>query len=172
MGVQGLHWLFPSSTLPWLLVRLGRVGGVNVMINGFGALVSTPPFATPPWSCSCTVTVAAPIAPAAGVKVSAPVADTAGCAENSAVLVVVTMKFSVCPLSSAGPALMLVAQPATVFAPESCGTVWSAPLVKLGASFTAVTLMVNVCAALVSTPPFAVPPSSCSCTVTVADPFA
>ena len=32
--------------------------------------------------------------------------------------------------------------------------------------------MVNVWAALVSTPPFAVPPSSCSCTVTVVDPFA
>ena len=32
--------------------------------------------------------------------------------------------------------------------------------------------MVNVCAALVSTPPFAVPPLSCSCTVTVAVPLA
>jgi hypothetical protein len=45
-------------------------------------------------------------------------------------------------------------------------------LVKLGASLTAVTLMVNVCPALVSKPPFAVPPLSLSCTVTVADPFA
>ena len=34
------------------------------------------------------------------------------------------------------------------------------PLVALGASFTGVTLMVNVAAALVSTPPFATPPLS------------
>ena len=34
------------------------------------------------------------------------------------------------------------------------------------------TLMVKVCAALVFTPPFAVPPLSCSVTVTVAEPVA
>ncbi len=43
---------------------------------------------------------------------------------------------------------------------------------KLGASFTGVTLIVKVCAALVSMPPLAVPPSSCARTVTVAEPFA
>ena len=42
----------------------------------------------------------------------------------------------------------------------------------LGASFTFVTLSVNVCAALVSTPPLSVPPSSCARTVTVAEPKA
>ncbi len=65
-----------------------------------------------------------------------------------------------------------MAQPATDCAPASSVTVWSAPLVKLGASFTAVTVIVNVCAALVSTPPLAVPPSSWILTVTVAEPLA
>src|SRR5262245_13284811 len=45
------------------------------------------------------------------------------------------------------------------------------PLVKLGASLTAVTLIVNDCVALVSTPPFAVPPLSLIRNVIVADPF-
>ena len=41
-----------------------------------------------------------------------------------------------------------------------------------GASLTGVTVIVNVCGALVSAPPFAVPPESFATTVTVADPFA
>ena len=43
---------------------------------------------------------------------------------------------------------------------------------KLGASLTAVTVMVKVCGADVSTPPFAVPPLSVSCTRDVAVPLA
>ena len=58
-------------------------------------------------------------------------------------------KVSVCPLSFGGPGVMLVAQLATVCAPASSATVWSAPLVKLGASLTAVTVMVKLCGALV-----------------------
>src|SRR5688500_12794004 len=42
----------------------------------------------------------------------------------------------------------------------------------VGPSLTAVTVMVNVCAAEVSTPPFAVPPLSDRVTVTVAVPVA
>ena len=42
----------------------------------------------------------------------------------------------------------------------------------MGASLTAFTVIVNVTAALVSSPPLAVPPSSLSETVTVAEPFA
>ena len=45
-------------------------------------------------------------------------------------------------------------------------------MVKLGASLTAVTVMVKVWVALVSTPPLAVPPSSWMLTVTVAVPLA
>src|SRR4029079_4216322 len=96
----------------------------------------------------------------------------AGWAENRALLLLLTMKFNTCALSSAGPALIAVAHPVTVCAPLFWVADWFAPLVKLGASFTAVTVMVNVCAALVSAPPLATPPLSCSCTVTVADPFA
>jgi hypothetical protein len=44
--------------------------------------------------------------------------------------------------------------------------------VALGTSFTAVTVITNVCAALVSTPPFAVPPLSVSTSVIVAVPLA
>ncbi len=56
---------------------------------------------------------------------------------------------------------MPVAQPVTVWSPESCGTFWSAPIVNDGASFTAVTSMVRVFAdGSVSTPKLSVPPSS------------
>ena len=43
---------------------------------------------------------------------------------------------------------------------------------KLGASFTGFTVIVKVCGADVSTPPFPVPPASTRRTVTVADPNA
>ena len=42
----------------------------------------------------------------------------------------------------------------------------------VGASFTGVTVIVKVCAALVATPPLAVPPESAATTVTVAVPLA
>src|SRR4029078_9269937 len=86
--------------------------------------------------CSCTVTVADPFAVAAGVNVSVPFAATAGCAENSALLLLLTMKSGAWALSSAGPALMAVAQPAIDCAAASSSTVWLAPLVKLGGSVT------------------------------------
>jgi hypothetical protein len=45
-------------------------------------------------------------------------------------------------------------------------------LVNDGASFIAVTVIVKVCALLVSEPPLATPPSSLSTTVSVAEPLA
>ena len=84
-----------------------------------------------------------------------PVGDTLGPAEKRPALVLpVTSNVTVCP-DSFGPALIAVAQPLTLCAPESSSTVWSAPFVKLGASFTGVTVIVNVCVALSCTPPFA-----------------
>ncbi len=78
-------------------------GGSNtVIVKLCGALVSTPPFAVPPSSCSRTVTFATPIWLGASVKVNVPLGATAGCTENGAVLSLVTMKFSACPLHSAG----------------------------------------------------------------------
>src|ERR1044072_50507 len=67
---------------------------------------------------------------------------------------------------------MAVAQFETLWAPASSFTVWFAPLVKLGASFTGFTVIVKVWMALVSTPPLAVPPSSWIWTETVAEPLA
>ena len=101
-----------------------------------------------------------------------PAGETAGPAENRlGLLLLVTTKVTVWP-GSFGPALIPVAQPLTVCGPESSATLWSAPLVKLGASFTAVTAIVKVCVALVSSPPLAVPPLSLRETETVAVPFA
>src|SRR2546426_1026541 len=168
-------WPPASSFTVWFapFVKLGALlMAFTLMVNVCAALVSTPPLATPPSSCTWTVTVADPFALAAGVKVSVPLAAMAGGTENSAVLVVLTRKFSACPASLAGPALIAAAHPTTVWPPASSFTVWFAPFVKLGALLMAFTLMVNVCAALVSTPPLATPPSSCTWTVTVADPFA
>ena len=68
--------------------------------------------------------------------------------------------------------LIAVAHPENAWAPESSATVWSGPLAKLGASLTGVTVMVNVCGSLVSSPPLSVPPSSDSVTVTFATPLA
>ena len=83
----------------------------------------------------------------------------------------VTLKVSVWPDSSAGPALMAVAHGLTVCAPASSNTVWSAPLVKLGASFTGVAVMMKFCTAEVSTPPLVVPPSSCTRRLRLAVPL-
>ena len=70
-----------------------------------------------------------------------------------------------------GPLLIAVAQLLEVCGPASSSTVWFGPLVKLGASFTGVTVMVKVCAALPLVPPLAEPPVSCNCTVTMAVPL-
>ena len=67
---------------------------------------------------------------------------------------------------------MAVAQGLTVCAPAFSNTLWFGPEVKLGASLTAVTVIVRVCGAEVSTPPKAVPPLSCSTTASVAVPLA
>ena len=137
------------------------------------ALVSTPPLAVPPLSFMLTVMVATPGWLAAGVKVSVPLGLIAGPALNIAgLLLLTTWKVTVCAASSAGPVLIAVAQGVTVCAVAFCNTLTSAPLTKLGASLTAVTLITKLCVALVSTPPSAVPPLSLMRTVRVAVPLA
>ena len=75
-----------------------------------------------------------------------PAGLTAGPAEKRLGFVLfVTTNVTAWPDSFAGPALIPVAQPLTVCAPASSATVWSAPFVKLGASLTPVTVMMNVC---------------------------
>ena len=83
-----------------------------------------------------------------------------------------TTKWTVWPDSFAGPAEIAVAQPGKLTAPALSFAETSGPFVNDGASFTGVTLMVNVCGADVSLPPFAMPPLSCAVTVTVALPKA
>src|SRR5207248_1002324 len=94
----------------------------------------------------------------------------AGCTEKRLLLSLETTKVTLCD-DSFGPALMPVAH-ATLCGPPSSNEVWLPPGVNDGASLTPVTLIVNVCAVEVSLPPFAVPPSSCATTVTVALPNA
>jgi hypothetical protein len=70
---------------------------------------------------------------------------------NNAPLLLLTEKLNTWADSSDGPALIPLAQPVTARAPELNATVWSAPFTKLGASFTAPTVMFTFAGAL--TPP-------------------
>ena len=80
---------------------------------------------------------------------------------------------NVCPASSAGPGLMLLAKFATETGPTSSFTAAGLPAsVKLGGSLTGVTVIVKVCGSLVSTPFMALPPLSFSVTVMFAVPCA
>ncbi len=82
------------------------------------------------------------------------------------------MKLSAWPDSvGSAPGLRAVAQPGTIWALEFSRTVWSAPFVNEGTWFTWVTVITNVCVALVSTPLFRTPPLSWSLTETVALPL-
>ena len=102
-----------------------------------------------------------------------PSDEIAGCVENRLLLVLRHQKIERLAASFAGPAEMAVAQSSMLLAPASSNTVWSDPLVKLGASLTAVTLIdEGLGGRVVSTPPLAVPPLSWICTVTVALPLA
>ena len=85
--------------------------------------------------------MAEPKAFAAGVYVSVPLGLTAGpAAKREGLELLSTTKVSVCADSLAGPAEIAVAQPEALCAPESSSTVWSAPLLKLGASLTGLTV--------------------------------
>ena len=142
------------------------------MVNVSPADVSTPPLAVPASSLTFTVTVVFPLALAASVYVRVPLLPIAGCVENNALLSFDTVNARPWPDSFGGPFEIPVAQPVTVVVPLSSSTVWFAPFVNDGTSFTGVTLIVNVCGADVSTPPLSVPPLSCALTVTVAEPLA
>ncbi len=137
-------------------MKLGAsLTAVTVIVNVCVALVSSPPFAVPPLSLRKTETVADPFALVAGVKVSTPVGETAGCTAKSALLSLETLKVTVWPDSLAGPALIEVAQ-AALCGPESSFTVTLPPEAKLGASLTALIVIVTVAAAEVLAPSLAV----------------
>src|SRR5438093_13459219 len=98
----------------------------------------------------------------------------AGPVENSAGLLLPATWYAstVCADSFAGPGEKFVAQPATVCGPASSSTVWFAPFVNDGTSLTGVTVIVKETCALVSTPPFDVPPLSWTVATITALPFA
>ena len=103
-------------------------------------LVSLPAPDRPPSSCATTVTMAVPGRPD-GVKLSVPSGATAGRSLNSTSPKVTSTSNDTCwPLSSAGPALMSVAQPESTCGPALAGTDWLGPAVKLGGSFTGATV--------------------------------
>src|SRR5438045_329423 len=102
--------------------------------------------------------MARPQAFAGGVEFSVPLASMAGCELKSELLLLLTMKFTACHDSSAGPAEIAVAHPVLYAPAPSTTAVGTAPWRELGSSLTVVTAMMNVCSAVVSTPPLAVPP--------------
>ncbi len=104
--------------------------------------------------------------------VSVPSGESAGGTRNSPGLSVATTNDAVCPDSLDGPQAILDAKPGSFCAPRGESTTRLPPSEKLGASFTGSTVIVNVAAALVSTPPPAVPPSSVAVTATTATPNA
>ena len=107
----------------------------------------SPPLSVPPVSVSVTVTDVLPYLFAAGVNARVPLAFIVGIASKSDESNPLSANVESCPLSSAGPSLILEAQVAE-YAPESSSTVTSLPLVKPGASLTAVTVMVSVASLL------------------------
>ena len=70
--------------------------------------------------------------------------------------------------------IVAVEVPAVPFATPLASTnvADAVPAVTVGASFTGLTVILKVCTALVSTPPFLVPPLSLIFTETSAEPFA
>ena len=85
--------------------------GVIVMVRVF-VVLSTPPLAVPPLSWAMTVTVALPLAFAAGVKVSVPPALRVGWLLKSAVLLLFTTRLVMLWLDSlAGPVVKVASEP-------------------------------------------------------------
>ena len=107
-----------------------------------------PPFAVPPLSFKKTVTTALPLFPRAGVNVNVPVGPMAGGTAKRVLSLLVTEKLRVWADSSAGPALIALAQLVTVWAGPLKGAVRSGPFVKTGGSFTGSTETLTVAGAL------------------------
>ena len=149
-----------TLTVPLAKVMLGAsFTGTRVMVKVLVAR-STPPLAVPPESCTMTVTVAEPLAFAAGVKVRVPPVSAGATLKSEGLSLVTERPLRVCADSFAGPTLK-VAKPVTLAAPlSSSTTTLFVAKAMAGASFTGVTVRVKVCGALVSTPLLAVPPLS------------
>src|SRR5262245_58821451 len=140
----------------WSIVG-GSFTGFTVMVNE----VSTDRL---PGSVAWTVTVLVPLALAAGVNVRTWGAGSMELAENRVAVVlptIVRVRAETGLSTSANDGFS-----GTVVGPASSVTVWSAMPVVVGASFTALTVTVNVWLKLF-TSPLAVPPLSVTVTVMV-----
>ncbi len=123
-------------------------------------------------SLSVTSKLALPLSSAAGTKLNAPFAAIAGAVANETLgaPVGVSVYVSVWPASSAPP-LLAVAKPASEVFASSFTETAADVRTKLGASSSAETSIVNVRSSEVSSPLFAVPPSSVTLIVTCAVPL-
>src|SRR5438876_9920151 len=123
----------PTGTSGPLVKAGASLTAMTSIVKLCGALVSAPPFAVPPSSCSRTVTCAGPLAFGTAVNVSVPVGLIAGGAENSPALSDETMKSSDCDASLALPGPIAVAHPTAVCGPTSSMMVTSGPRLNVGA---------------------------------------
>ena len=158
------------ASLPLVSSTNQITGPVTVTVAVAGALVAVP---GQPLSATVYVKVQLPVTPAGGSKSTVPV--------DALVMVTVPPAGEVTPT----PATVKVGEQPLMPVSASVTPARKPPrlifmlvsAVKLfgcatGASFTGVTVIVKVCAALVSAPPLAVPPLSWIWTVTVAVPLA
>src|ERR1044072_1727548 len=91
--------------------------GTILMLNVCAAEVFCPLFRVPPLSWARRVTSAVPPPFSAGVEVRGPFELTAGGTLNKPLLLLLTRKLTIWPVSFDGPGKMFVAQLATVCAP-------------------------------------------------------
>jgi hypothetical protein len=122
-------------------------------------LWSTPPFAVPPLSESRTLPWRTPFAFGAEVYVSVPIRRHAWLRREQRVVVVGRGERERCHSRPAAPRSWSSPTPETTTARPRLPARLIAPFVKVGASLTAVTVMMKVCVGLRQRPPFAVPPS-------------
>ena len=87
-----------------MVANVGSSFTATTVIRKLFVAVSTPPLSMPPSSCAITVTVAVPLALAAGVKVSTPPVFTLGATLNRPGLLLLVATFvTLWPASSVGP---------------------------------------------------------------------
>ncbi len=103
--------------------RVQRTHTARQAILAYEEAASNDSSADPETLETITVTVAEPFALAAGMKLSVPDSLMAGCTRNSGVLLLVTLKLTVCPSSFVAPPEMFCATPVIVLAPLSSSTV-------------------------------------------------
>ncbi len=134
-----------TISTPRLMAVGGSLAAFTVMVKVCPGLVSTPPLAVPPSSCTCTSKVDEPCTLAAVVKERSPLVLTTGpVAKRVGLETLDTMYcWTFWDDSSVGPGVK-AAQPATVCGPASSPTAGGSEALKEGASLTQVMVMFTV----------------------------